>query len=1363
MADRPSDNPPAPSEGPSQRPPLPDPVRRAIAELERRARRLAEECTLADARRIRRRLQGIRGMRDARGGALARAGDAIARIEREWAEAVARRAARAASVPSIRYPTDLPVAERREEIIAALRAHRVLVLCGDTGSGKSTQLPKMCLEAGRGVAGMIAHTQPRRIAARSVAARIAEELGTRLPAGGERRAAPGGPSPLVGVTTRFDDRSGPGTLISVVTDGILLAQTRRDRDLLAYDTIIVDEAHERSLNIDFLLGYLKRLLERRSDLSVVITSATIDPERFSRHFRNAPIISVEGRTYPIETRYRPVERSEEIDEEDPALLAAMLDAVDEIDASPRATPRPGGDARRDTLIFLSGEREIREAAEALRGRQPTSEILPLYARLSVEEQDRVFRPSNRRRIVLATNVAETSITVPGIDAVIDPGLARISRYSPRARVQRLPIERIAQASADQRRGRCGRTGPGICIRLCEEAEFAARPRFTQPEILRTNLASVILQMASLGLGRPEEFPFIDPPSQRLILAGYETLIELGAVTRRHDLTPLGRRMAELPVDPRLARMILASIDEHCLEEVLVIAAALSVQDPRDRPVEKASAADFAHLPFRDERSDFLSFLKLWRVWREKSSELGSAALRRWCRDSYLSWLRMREWTDVQRQLREIVRERILRAGEGERRAETALAADPDPNAVHRALLAGLVGTIGMKGEKTEYRSAGGGDFVLHPSSVLAKRTPPWVMAAEIVETSRRFARICAKIQPDWIERVAPHLCQRTQSEPHWLRESGQVAAWERVAIGSLTVVPKRRVPFGPIDPVGARDLFIQAALVDGELRTQGDFLRHNANVLESIALLQAKGRHGDLLVDSAARFAFYDARVPADIHSQPSFEKWRKEIERTKPQHLRMRPEDLLKPGTVAPDVSRFPDELEAGAGGLELAYRHAPGEVADGVTVRVPLAAVNRLSVERLEWLVPGLIEEKLVELLRSLPKRLRVRFQPAAEYASGAAETLRFAEGSLTVAFARYLSELARVEVRPTDFDLAHLPGHLLMRVQVVEGDRVLAEGRDPRALVERFRERSASLFAETVAELRRAQPDRFPEGMREWLCGTLPESIDLAHGGIPLIGYPCLRDMEAGVTVAIVERRETALAFHRQGVRRLLAIRCASALAHHVEFFPHFERLALEFAPLGSRALLASTLIDLAVEIGFLAGEGELPRDRSAFERLAAKGEGNLLAAAREAASLADPILRGYHETASVLDGHHPPSWEESIEDMRRDFARLLPPSVLTTSSVESLRHLPRRLAAIRVRLRRLAGQVERDRALQAELERWTARFAEMPPDAAPRLVERYRTLCEEYRVQLFAGELRTAVPVSPERLAAAWEELSGRLRA
>ncbi len=1343
---------------------------------------------LADARRIRRRLQGLRGMRDARGGRTAQTAaqtaapmtapltarsaesiaSAIARIESEWTQAVARRAARAASVPAIRYPPDLPVAERREEIIAALRAHRVLVLCGDTGSGKSTQLPKMCLEAGRGIAGMIAHTQPRRIAARSVAARIAEELGTKLPASGDGRGS-GGPSPIVGVTTRFDDRSGPGTLISVVTDGILLAQTRRDRELLAYDTIIVDEAHERSLNIDFLLGYLKRLLERRSDLSVVITSATIDPERFSRHFRNAPIISVEGRTYPIETRYRPVERSEEIDEEDPALLAAILDAVDEIDASPRAVPRPGGDARRDTLIFLSGEREIRETAEALRGRQAAgpfaSDILPLYARLSVEEQDRVFRPSNRRRIVLATNVAETSITVPGIDAVIDPGLARISRYSPRARVQRLPIERIAQASADQRRGRCGRTGPGICIRLCEESEFAARPRFTQPEVLRTNLASVILQMASLGLGRPEEFPFIDPPSQRLILAGYETLIELGAVNRKHDLTPLGRRMAELPVDPRLSRMILASIDEHCLEEVLVIAAALSVQDPRERPVEKANAADFAHLPFRDERSDFLSFLKLWRVWREKSAELGSAALRRWCRDSYLSWLRMREWTDVQRQLRDIVRERILRPGEGERRVETALAADPDANAVHRALLAGLVGTIGLKsekgekGEKPEYRSASGGDFVLHPSSVLAKRTPPWVMAAEIVETSRRFARICAKIQSDWIERVAPHLCQKTQSEPHWLKDSGQVAAWERVAIGSLTVVPRRRVPFGPIDPVGARDIFIHSALVDGELRTQGDFLRHNANVLESIALLQAKGRHGDLLVDSAARFSFYDARVPADIHSQPSFEKWRKEIERSKPQFLRMRPEDLLKPGTVAPDVSRFPDALESNGVGLELAYRHAPGEVADGVTLRVPLAAVNRLAVDRLEWLVPGLIEEKLVELLRALPKRLRVRFQPAAEYASGAAETLRFGEGSLVEAFARYLSELARVEVRPADFDLAHLPAHLLMRVQVVEGERILAEGRDPRALVERFRERSASLFAESVEELRRVRPERFPQGMREWTCEQLPESVDLAHGSVPLLGYPALVDRGDAVGVAILERRDRAQALHRQGVRRLLALRCASALSHHVEYFPHFERLAIDFAPLGSRALLASTLIDLAVEIGFLTGVAELPRDRAAFERLAAMGEGRLLAAAREAATLADPILRGYHETASVLDGHHPPSWEESIEAMRSDFARLVPPSVLTTTSVEELRHLPRRLAAIRVRLRRLAGQVERDRSLQAELDRWTARLSEMPSSAPPHLVERYRMLCEEYRVQLFAGELRTAVPVSPERLAAAWESIRG----
>jgi ATP-dependent helicase HrpA len=1149
-----------------------------------------------------------------------------------------------------------------------------------------------------------------------------------------------------------------------MTDGILLAETRHDRDLLAYDTIIVDEAHERSLNIDFLLGYLKRLLERRRDLSLVITSATIDPERFSKHFADAPIIMVEGRTYPIETRYHPVERAEEADEEDPALLDAILDAVDEIDTTPRAVARPGGEARRDVLIFLSGEREIRETAEALRGRQPTSEILPLYARLSVEEQDRVFRPSPKRRIVLATNVAETSITVPGIDAVIDPGLARVSRYSPRGRVQRLPIERISQASADQRRGRCGRTGPGVCIRLYDETEFAGRPRFTQPEVLRTNLASVILQMASLGLGRPEEFPFLDPPSQRLILAGYETLIELGAVTKRHELTQLGRRMSILPVDPRLSRMILASIDEHALEEVLVIAAALSVQDPRERPADKANAADFAQLIFKDERSDFLGFVKLWKSYREKAAELGSSALRRWCREHFLSWLRMREWMDVHRQLRELVRERILReeyrrelGQEGGR--ETALAEELDANAVHRALLAGLVGSVGSKGEKNEYRSATGGEFFLHPSSVLAKKTPPWIMAAEIVETSRRFARICAKIQPDWIERIAGHLCQRTQSEPHWLKDAGQVAAWERVALGTLTVVPKRRVPFGPIDPVGARDIFLHAGLVEGELRTQGSFLQHNANVLASIELLQAKGRHGDLLVDTAARYAFYDQRLPKEIHSQPSFEKWRKHIERTQPTYLHMRAEDLLKAGTNAPDASRFPDTMVMRGLALELAYRHAPGEVDDGVTVRVPVAAVNRIDTDLFEWLVPGLLEEKVIELLRALPKRLRVRFQPAAEYASGAAETLAFGQGPLPLALARHLTALAGVKVEPTDFDLSHIPPHLRMRVLVVEGERTLAEGRDANEVLGPFRERAAGEFVAAVRSVAKESPERFRSGMVEWLCDALPETIAFDRGGVPLIGYPCLADDGTSVSVRLLERRDAAELAHRRGLRRLLALRFASALSHHVEYFPHFERLAIDFAPLGSRALLARTLIDLAVELGFLGGSVALPRDAVAFEALAAKGEHRLFDAAREASALAEPLLRAYHETARVLDGHHPPSWAEAIGIMRAEFRRLMPPDVFTSASVERLRHLPRYVSAIRIRLRRLAGAVDRDRELQAELERWTVHLASIPLSAPPALVERYRTLLEEYRVQLFAGELRTAIPVSPERLAAVWEELRG----
>lgn len=1313
-------------------------------------RRAQERLTAADALRLRRALQGLRS---ARPDALAAARE---RFEARLAAATARHAARAASVPAPSYPAELPIAARRAAIVEAIRGNRVVVVCGDTGSGKSTQLPKLCLEAGRGVRGAIAHTQPRRIAARSVASRIAEELG--VPIGS-----------LVGVKTRFDDRTGPNTLVSVMTDGLLLAETRRDRDLLAYDTVIVDEAHERSLTIDFLLGCLRRLLERRRDLSLVITSATIDPERFSRHFGGAPIVLVEGRAYPIETRYRPLGADlpeGERDEDDPDVLAAILAAIDEIDESPRdAASR----RLRDVLVFLSGEREIREAAEALKGRRDAGEILPLYARLSAEEQDRVFRSSPKRRIVLATNVAETSITVPGIDAVVDPGLARISRYSPRGRVQRLPVEPIAQASADQRRGRCGRTGPGLCIRLYSEADYAARPRFTPPEILRTNLASVILQMASLGLGEPEEFPFLDPPPARLVAAGYDALVELGAMTRRRELTPLGRRMAELPVDPRLARMLLASIEERCAEEVLVIVAVLSVQDPRERPGsgrgdERADAAALAQLRFRDERSDFLGFLALWKAWREKSAELGSSALRRWCREHALSWLRMREWTDVHRQLRDVLRERILPKLGGERPPETAVA---DPNAIHRALLAGLVANIGKLGDDGEYRGPNGGQFRLHPSSVLAKRSPPWVMAAEIVETSRRFARICARIQSDWVERVAPHLCQRATSEPHWLRDAQQVAAWERVSLGSLTVVPRRRVPFGPIDPAAARDIFIQSALVDGELRTKGTFLERNARLREELARKGAKGRHAVPLVEADRLHAFYDERIPADIHSGPSFESWRRRIERSEPDRLLMRPADLLRSDAPTVDEAAFPDELACGPATLALSYRHAPSEAEDGVTVRVPLAALGALDLDRLEWLVPGLLVEKLIALLRGLPKRLRVRFQPAADFAAGAAEEMPFGVGSLRAAFARHLRALTGVAIEASDFDSAALPPYLVARLEIVGDDeRVIAAGRDAERLVARHRGAASIDLRRAVAEDPRARA-WMREGLRDFEVEEIPETLAIELARRVVVVHPALEEVglgrEASASIVVLESAAAASAAHRRGVRRLLAIRLRSALEHHLEYLPSFEATALAYAPLGDRETLLDRLVLLAVEFAALeplerAG-GRPPRSAAEFARIAREAEAACFAAARDAGELASRILLGRQETATLLDAPSPAAWGTAIAAMRSDLARLVDRDVLATRPLVLLRETPRHLAAIRSRLRRLPNGVERDARSAEEIAAWRSRLARLPATTPQAMRTRLELLVEEYQVQRFAGELRTAVPVSAERLEAAFQTASG----
>jgi ATP-dependent helicase HrpA len=1288
--------------------------------------RLAGRSTISDARILRRQLSDLRKSGPP--------GPDPARLEglrTEILRAVARREARAASVPAVRYPPELPVSGERERIVGLLRTARALVVCGETGSGKSTQIPKMCLEAGRGVAGLIGHTQPRRIAARGVAARLAGELGVGL-------------GTIVGFQTRFDARLSPETLVKVMTDGILLAETRRDRGLHRYDTVIVDEAHERSLNIDFLLGHLRRLLDRRDDLVVVVTSATLEAGRVAAFLGDAPVVEVSGRGFPIESRFRDASLPPlEPDDEDPRFVEALVAALEEVERTPAA-----GGGPRNSLVFLSGERAIREASDAVRGRFPDAEVLPLHGRLPAAEQDRVFAPGPRRRIVLATNVAETSLTVPGIDAVVDGGLARISRFSVKAGVQRLPIEPIARSNAEQRKGRAGRTAPGLCIRLYSEADFLARPAFTPPEIRRTNLASVILAMLGAGLGRPETFPFLDPPSPGLVAAGYRTLFMLGAVDARNELTPLGQRLARLPVDPRIGRIALAGLDERCPEEALVIAAALSVQDPRERPADRAGAADLAHAAFRDPDSDFLGWIRLWKAWREASASSGSSALRRWCRERFLSAGRLREWSEVHRQLRTLVHERILPI-------DSRLADAPDEAAVHRAVLAGLVGNVARRGGKGEWRTAAGVEVFLHPSSTLVRRNPTWIVAAEIVETSRRFARTVGRIQPDWIERIAPQLCERRVSEPHWVEATGQVAAWERVAFGGLTLIPRRRVPYGPRDPEGSRNIFLHA-LVVGRVRTDGAFLAHNRGLRERIERLEERRRRRGLLVDDEARFAFYERTVPPGIHSGPSFERWRREAEAANPGILRMGLADLLRPGAELPDESLLPDRIGQGGASLELVYRHEPGTARDGIAVRVPAAAAAWLDTRGLEWLVPGRLAEKVEALIRTLPKRIRTRFQPAAEYAAGAAEALPFGEGELLPRLARHLSAVGGIEVFPRDFDRAALPEHLLMLVEVVGDDgSVLASGRDAAAIAARFRPGAERLVAEAAAAgefgpaaarlAGRALDDLDPE--------PLPTRATLVRGGFSIQTYPALApDADGSVRLVFLDDSHAAERSHAEAVRRLLARRGGEALGHHLEYLPELESMERAYAPLGGPAQFRERLADAAVAAG-LAWEGldEGPRDAGSLAERSRRLDSGWFRSVRAAADRIGPALEAFAGLHAVLREPHPADWGDAIEDLRRELDRLAREAFAPSAPAARLEHLPRRLAALRSRLRRLPGGLERDRALRAERDARLARRDGLVAnglDATARAA--LEELLEEHRVHLFAGELRTAVPAGAARV-------------
>nr|WP_235017407.1 ATP-dependent RNA helicase HrpA [Nitrincola tapanii] len=1243
------------------------------------------------------------------------------------------------------YP-DLPVSERREEIAALIRAHQVVVIAGETGSGKTTQLPKICYELGLATQGLIGHTQPRRLAARTVAARIAEELKTPLGEG------------LVGYQVRFHDQVSEQTAIKLMTDGILLAETQRDRLLKKYSVIIIDEAHERSLNIDFLLGYLKRILPKRPDLKLIITSATIDLQRFSKHFDEAPIIEVSGRTYPVEILYRPLHELEVEDEKAADLQAGILQAVDEIQALERSK---NGLGPRDILIFLPGEREIRETADTLRKAQlRDTEVVPLYARLSLAEQNKVFHESRQagRRIVLSTNVAETSLTVPGIGYVIDPGLARISRYSYRSKVQRLPIEAISQASANQRAGRCGRIAPGVCIRLYSQEDFLARPAFTDAEIRRTNLASVILSMLQLKLGDIARFPFVDAPDSRFINDGFKLLEELGAVDAQRQLTGIGRQLARLPVDPRIARMLVEANRLGSLSEVLVIASALSVQDPRERPHDKRQAADEKHRAYADEDSDFLTLLNLWKLYESQRLEMSQNQLRKWCQQHFISWVRMREWRDLHRQLHLSCKE----LGFHENREAS------DYASIHKALLAGLLSQLGLKQEKGEYLGARNRRFFIFPGSGLFKKSPKWIMAAEMLETSKLFAHQVARIEPEWIEAPAHHLVKKTWMEPHWEKKRAQVVATEQVTLFGLIIVPKRKVHYGPIDPQLSHELFVRSALVEGEYDTRAPFFRHNRELLASVEALEAKSRRRDLLVDEETLAAFYLQRFAelggGHLVTGQAFERWRKEIEAQQPQALFMQEEDILQRSAQHITQADYPDVLLWQGAKLKLHYHFDPGHEEDGVTLDVPLPLLKELPQTRLQWLVPGMLADKVTALLRGLPKQQRKHFVPVPNYVQAFCQAVPFAEGDLYEVLAHQLLRMTGVRIPVEDLRAVPLEDHHRMNLRLLgEKGQVLACERDWQRLHARF-----SAQAEKVLQAATPSQEWGRKGLTAWDFNELPESIKLRQlGGIEVEAYPVLQDRGDSVDLQVVSRQCEAQAQNPRGLARLMLLMLPEPVRYIRKQLPQLAQSVLLSQKLFDPKRLEDELLLAAVmRVAGLYPDYQgtyLPRTQPAFEALLQKVKAQLHDAALALAQSVLALHQTRHALLKQLNGKIDLQAVPVLNDIKHQLNQLFVKDYLTQTPSLYLEYYPRFLQAIALRLEKYPRELRQQCVWSEQLQGlWQAyekklQQQQQQGQVQPALLE-YRWLLEEYRVSLFAQQLGTKKPVSEKRLKQAFAALS-----
>ncbi len=1310
------------------------------AHLEKRIRR----CMTKDQHRLRRvlRQQSRLSKQSKLDKITARATDYTALIELIDASEKLR-SQREQNIPNPTYDDALPVADKRNDIAKTIIANQVVILCGETGSGKTTQVPKICLDIGRGVAGMIGHTQPRRIAARSVAARIASELHTEI-------------AKSVGYKIRFHDRTSPQCYIKMMTDGIMLAETQSDRYLNTYDTIIIDEAHERSLNIDFLLGYIKRILPKRPDLKVIIMSATIDAQRFSEHFNNAPVIEVSGRTYPVEVRYRPVltdsglsvaqlAQTSHKGKRERNMQDAILDAVDELAETGNG----------DILVFLSGERDIRETAESLRKHHPIgTEILPLFARLSASEQNRVFQSHPGRRIILATNVAETSLTVPGVRYVIDTGFARISRFSPQTRVQRLPIEAISQASANQRKGRCGRVREGVCIRLYAEDDYNTRSEYTDPEILRSNLAGVILQMKSLHLGDLDRFPFLDPPEPKQIRDGYLALRELGAIDLEQCLTDLGRTLARLPVDPRIGRMLIAADEEECLEEMLIIASMLSIRDPRERPMDFADAADTAHAEYQHETSDFLGHITLWNEYHEQVRHLSGSKLRKWCKAQFLSFQRMREWHDIYKQLRTQM---------------TSLGYHPNKNeaeddAIHRAILTGLLSQIGMKTESYEYIGTRGIKFRVFPGSGLFKKTPKWIMAAELVRTTQLFARSAAKINVDWVEKAAAHLIKRNYSEPFWDDETAHVRAFEKITLYGLNIVPSRRVHYGPIDPVESRKLFIRHAFVLGEYSQSGSYYQHNAHLLKKVDGLEARARRRDLAADPDRIFQFYDKKLPQDVYSGPSFEKWRKKEEQIQPRTLYMNMSDVLSGDANHITKEAYPNYLNINANQYPLTYVFQPGAANDGLTISIPITAVSSLDTKKLDWLIPGWRAEKAAAVIRSLPKTYRTALQPVNELVSAVAsyDCNSSHDKSMCEVIAEIALDIRGIIIPQNEFHCDTLADHLHIRYRVLDQhQKVLATGRDLFQLRSKLKRRIEKALSQVSRSAFQNQ------NLTAWDFGELPRTTQITESGITIDAYPTLIDRTHSVSLQLVQSRALAASYMRAGVRRLFILIRDRMIRDQSKNLRGFSSMAVQFSPLGSTEELRSGIIEIAAGISLFKDDidPDSIRSEAAFEHIANDAESRMYTNAGHVCSLVSHILTAYHEVESLLSNESlPKSWDAAIADMDDQLGLLLCERFLTMTPYLWLEQMPRYLCGISSRLRKLrGGGVDRDRQMHAQFTPWwtglhqqLSRYQRdhLDPHAG---LEQYRWMLEEMRVSLFAQELGTAAPVSFKRLEALWGQI------